>query len=127
MDEQQIAMHQFMGYVLNHVPEYKPFYQAQLIQDESDAPLVLSEGVACFLMSAWKEREERGRPSGGDTFARMAEALEMGLRAQNNDMAELIARCLHAHISREGLEQSMMVRLGPCTQAWLKEAGEGKG
>jgi hypothetical protein len=123
VNEEQIAMHQFLGYILNHVPEYRPFYMEQIAVGEPE-PDEMARGVAGFLIRAWSQRSDQGLTGRADTFSRMVEAIEMGIRAQADDTVGLIITELREQINQSGREDEIHGLLGPCTRECLAEAGD---
>ena len=124
MDEQDIALHQFFGYIVNHVPEYRDDYRDHLSTHDS-GPAQMLDGFSRFVVGAWHERATR--PAGshsGDTFSRLTEAIEMGLRSQEDEVAALIMEHLGVHMNSE---TDMVQQLGECTKELLAKKDAGKG
>ena len=125
MDEQDIGLHQFFGYIVNHVPEYREAYK-QFLSAESSGPADMLDGFSGFVVTAWQDRlEHPENAQRGDTFSRVSEAMEMGLRSQEDEIAGLIVACLQGHIDRHQIASELTPQLGLCTQELLEKGKQG--
>jgi hypothetical protein len=115
MNEKQIALHQFLGYIMIDAPEFTPLYKEYMKREDSEDPTALLERLGQLLVCAHLESQEVGDlgSRGRNLLNRLINAFERGLQPQEQCLALDVAAALRSALQEVPTPSDVTKLFGP--------------